>query len=60
LLAIFFLRAGFFLAMGKVYQIFLSLRSKPPAARFQNDIPLRSMHRGSARGRPRHLFSFVY
>ena len=50
--ALFFLRDVFFLAMGKVYQIFLPLRSKPPVARFRNDIPLHSMQRGSARKRP--------
>jgi hypothetical protein len=33
LLTVCFLRAVFFLAIGKVYQTFLSLRSKLPAAK---------------------------
>ena len=55
LLTVFFLRAGFFLAIGKSTKYFLSLRSNPPSIRFRNGIPLPSMQRGSARERPRHL-----
>ena len=47
------LRAGFFLAMPQVYQMLLSLRSNPAAARFRVEIPLRSMQRSSATVVPR-------